>query len=127
VRDFIIELNKTYPIEMVEADPAHAISTLNDLNDNGIKTLTLPQTSARLTPAINKMYGLVIEGKMRHGGNPVLNWMVGNCLIKEHSNKLLSILKEDSINRIDGVEALLDALVQLDLEKDKKEFIAELW
>jgi len=127
VRDFVIELNKTYPIEMVVADPAHAISTLNDLNDNGIKTLTLPQTSARLTPAINKMYGLVIEGKMRHGGNPVLNWMVGNCLIKEHSNKLLSILKEDSINRIDGVDALLDALVPFDLEQDKTEFIAELW
>ena len=127
VADSICKIGETYNIKQVVCDPALAIATMNDLNANGIEAIGIPQTKPRLTPPIAKLYELVLNQKIRHGGNPVMRWMLGNCMIKQYENDLASIIKESPVNKIDGIDALINALAPLDFEQDNTNFIADAW
>jgi len=128
ITEFIINLRTTHEIIQLTADPAYAISTMNALNNQGLETLGLPQTPARLTPPTTMLYELVMKKKIRHGGNPVLRWMLSNCLLHNYANDLIKIRKEGDINRIDGIDALIDALAPFDIPiLPPPEHIAELW
>jgi phage terminase large subunit-like protein len=128
VANFILELRQEFEIIKLVADPAYAIGTMNTLNDNGLLTEGLPQNPTRLTPPTSMLYGLVLQGKIRHGGNPVLRWMLSNCLLKENSAGLIKITKESSIKRIDGIDALIDALAPFNIkEEDEGGFLCMTW
>jgi len=128
ITEFIINLRTTHEIIQLIADPAYAISTMNALNAEGLETLGLPQTPARLTPPTTMLYELVMKKKIRHGGNPVLRWMLSNCLLHTYANDLIKIRKEGDINRIDGIDALIDALAPLDIPiVAPPTHVAELW
>lgn len=128
IAQFIVDLRKDHEIIQITADPAYAISTMNRLNDEGLMTLGLPQTATRLTPPTTMLYELLLKGKIRHGGNPVLRWMLSNCVLKTYSNDLIKVYKESQTNRIDGIDALINALAPLDLPIEApKEFISEIW
>jgi phage terminase large subunit-like protein len=55
---------------------------------------------------------LIATGKIRHGGNKVLHWMIGNAAVREDSNNNIKPLKPKpgSPERIDGVISLVMAL-----------------
>ena len=128
ITDFIIKLNEKHIINQVVCDPAFAISIMNDLNDQGIETIGLPQSPSRLTPPTVRIYELILKQKLRHGGDPVLRWMLGNCLLKTFSNDLIKVMKDiNSTQRIDGIDALINAVSPFDLNEEKLNHIAELW
>jgi phage terminase large subunit-like protein len=53
---------------------------------------------------------LVADKKIRHGGNPVLRWMVSNLALKQDPAGNLKPDRESSGDKIDGVVALVMAL-----------------
>lgn len=54
---------------------------------------------------------LVLEGRLKFDGNPVLTWMVSNLVVKiSKFNELRTPTKERAENKIDGVLAMLMAL-----------------
>jgi phage terminase large subunit-like protein len=127
--NFILKIRETHQIINLVCDPAFAISTMNDLTEEGIETLGLPQNPSRLTPPTIMLYELIMKKKIRHGGDPVLRWMLRNCLLKTYtSSDLIKIIKEHESQRIDGIDALINALSTWSiLEEDKGTFIAEIW
>lgn len=56
------------------------------------------------------MEKLVIGGKMRHGGNPVLRWMVSHVSVETDAAGNLKPSKKKSADRIDGIVAAIMAL-----------------
>jgi phage terminase large subunit-like protein len=53
---------------------------------------------------------LVLEGKIAHGGNEPLRWMMDNIFIKTDPAGNIKPDKEKSTERIDGAVALIMAL-----------------
>jgi phage terminase large subunit-like protein len=47
---------------------------------------------------------------MRHNGDPVMTWMIGNCVAKEDAKANVFPRKNREQDKIDGVIALLMAL-----------------
>jgi phage terminase large subunit-like protein len=127
VADFILEKRTEVTINNCLADEAYCISIINQLNKGGLETLGLPQTPTRLTQPTTLLYELVMEGKLRHGGNPVLRWMMGNAVLKEYGSGLCKIEKENTLGKIDGIDALINSLVPFTIPVEENNLRFDLW
>lgn len=63
-----------------------------------------------MTPALRIFENLALQGKLRHGGNPVLTWNASNARAKVGDGGERKLTKAKSIGRIDGMVALTMAL-----------------
>jgi len=59
-------------------------------------------------------------GRLRHDGNPVMAWMVGNAVVDRRTDGSLLPKKEtaNSPNKIDGVDAMLNAVAPMLLPEE---------
>lgn len=62
--------------------------------------------------AVDLLESLVLDGKLRHGGHPVLNWCCSNTVIEYDSAGNRKLSKRKSTGRIDGMVALTMAISQ---------------
>jgi phage terminase large subunit-like protein len=69
-----------------------------------------PQTIKHVAPPTMELKNLVLQGQVRHGGNPVLRWMAENVAVLVDVNGNERLTKKASTARIDGVAALVTAL-----------------
>jgi phage terminase large subunit-like protein len=65
--------------------------------------------------------------RLRHDGNPVMTWMASNAVIvKRRDNTILPIKEtQDSPNKIDGIDALINAIAPLVVVKQEAPFVYE--
>jgi phage terminase large subunit-like protein len=64
-----------------------------------------------MAPAVDALEMAVLNGRLRHGGQPVLRWNASNaCIIMDPAGSR-KIDKSKSIGRIDGLIALAMAVV----------------
>ena len=63
-----------------------------------------------MSPPTKELMKLVMEKKLAHGGQPVLDWMMDNIFIKTDPAGNIKLDKEKSTERIDGAVALIMAL-----------------
>lgn len=75
-----------------------------------IKVIDVGQGFASMAGPTKEFLRLVADGKIRHGGNPVLRWMVSNLALKQDPAGNLKPDRESSGDKIDGVVALVMAL-----------------
>ena len=59
-----------------------------------------------MAPALDELEDLVIEGKLCHGGNPVLRWNVANAVVDIDPTGARKLNKRRARARIDGLQAL---------------------
>ena len=70
----------------------------------------IPQNFQMLTAPTKHLEGLVLSGRLRHGGNPVLRWNAGNVVLLSDSNDNYRPNKKRSRDRIDGIVAVIMAM-----------------
>lgn len=58
-------------------------------------------------PSIDKAEDLILSGKLRHGGHPVLSWCVANAVVVEDPAELRKFDKVTASGRIDGAVGLV--------------------
>jgi phage terminase large subunit-like protein len=75
-----------------------------------IKVVDVGQGFASMAGPTKEFLRLVANGKIRHGGNPVLRWMVSNLALKQDAAGNLKPDRESSGDKIDGVVGLIMAL-----------------
>jgi phage terminase large subunit-like protein len=63
-----------------------------------------------MSPAMRATEELALNGKIRHGNNPLLNWNLSNCVVELDAAGNRKLNKAKSRGRIDGVIALLMAV-----------------
>lgn len=68
------------------------------------------QGFASMSPPMKFLEGLVLGGKLGHGGNPVLGWMMDNVVAVNDPAGNIKPDKQRSREKIDGVVALIMAL-----------------
>jgi phage terminase large subunit-like protein len=111
IRKKLNELSRLYQIQEVAFDPWNATALSTQLKDeDGFTVIAFRQGYASMSEPAKALEGLILEGKIRHGGNPVLRWMVGNCCVETDSAGNVKPSKKASTEKIDGVVALVMAL-----------------
>ncbi|PZO17645.1 MAG: terminase large subunit [Burkholderiales bacterium] len=113
--DVVAEDLRTYcrmfDVQEIAFDPALSMYFAGKLIEEGLPLVEITQRAMFFTPPLIQVENLVLEKKLRHDGNPVMNWMVSNLVVKVSKfNELRSPTKERPENKIDGPMAMLMAL-----------------
>jgi phage terminase large subunit-like protein len=74
------------------------------------RVVAFAQTMAGMTAPAKELERIVREGKLRHGGNPVLRWMASNVALQYGPNEQIKPDRKRSGEKIDGIVALIEAL-----------------
>jgi phage terminase large subunit-like protein len=117
----IIAYGETHEIKAVGCDPwqAGALETL--LQREGITTRDIPQRTSYLNAPCKLLEALVVEGRLRHGANPVATWNANNVCVYTDPTGMVKPDKAKSNEKIDGVAALVNALALASTDEDTGE------
>lgn len=110
IEAFIEELGTQYNIKEIAFDRWGAVQMVQNLEGMGFTVVPFGQGYKDMSPPTKELMKLVLEGKIAHGGNPVLRWMMDNIYVKTDPAGNIKPDKEKSTERIDGAVALIMAL-----------------
>jgi phage terminase large subunit-like protein len=103
---------RRFNIRDVGYDRWNATQLIRKLDDGGLPTTGIAQTTSELNTAARELERRLGLRRLRHGGQPVLRWMADNVELYSDSNGLIKPSKKHSKEKIDGVVALVMALKQ---------------
>ena len=102
-----------YGIERIEVDRWNSSSITNHLVEKDYEVSDFSQTITNYSHPTKEFEKLVLAGKIKHDGNPVMEWMLSGCVKIEDNNENIRISKGKSHangKRIDGIMAAIMAL-----------------
>ena len=105
--------NEKQNIQNIEVDKWNATQLVAELQELGIEVSYFSQAIGNISYPTKQFEKLVYEGKIRHGGNPVLRWMLSGCAIYQDANENIKVHKGRSHmgkKRVDGIVATIMAL-----------------
>ena len=88
----------------VEALEAHMDEAVSD------KVVRIPQTIEGMSPAMKEIERMMRGGEIVHGANPCGRWAFGNVIVSMDGNENLKPNKARSLERIDPIVALINAM-----------------
>ena len=101
-----------YDVIEVAVDPWNAKGLITKLQGDGVPAVEVGQTMANLSGASKELERLILSGQIRHTGHPILRWNVSNCVVDTDANDNRRPSKKRSVERIDGVSALVTAIAR---------------
>lgn len=110
IEKYIENLGKLYNIKEIAVDRWNATQMIQNLSDLGFTMVPFGQGYKDMSPPSKELYKLLLEGKIQHGGNPVLRWMAQNVVIESDPAENIKPTKAKSIEKIDGIVAMIMAL-----------------
>jgi phage terminase large subunit-like protein len=99
-------------VREIACDPFRWQRTMEVLQEKGLPIVEWPSTSPRrMVPACAKFYDGVVEGKLKHDGNPVLARHIANAVIKiDNIGPRIVKDKKESPRKIDAAVAAVIAV-----------------
>ncbi len=110
IEHFIEELGEKYHILEIAFDRWGATQMVQDLEGMGFTVVPFGQGYSSMSAPTKEFYKILMEGRMVHGGNPVLRWMAGNVVIDTDPAGNIKVTKARSKEKIDGIVAAIMAL-----------------
>ena len=110
IEKFIEDLGTQYQIKEIAYDRWGAVQMVQNLEGMGFTIVPFGQGYKDMSPPTKELMKLVLEKKIAHGGNEVLDWMIDNIYIKTDPAGNIKPDKEKSTEKIDGAIALIMAL-----------------
>ena len=112
VEAHISEMCSAFDVRSVAYDPWGATQLAQRLRNNGIPVYEHAQGYRGFTETWHEFEGALESGRIRHGGNPMLNWMADCMRIKSNGHQVKPEKPErgKSRSRIDGMVAGLMAM-----------------
>ena len=95
IEKIIEELGNTYHIREIAFDRWGAVQMTQHLD---------------MSPPTKEFYKLLMEGRIVHGGNPIMAWMAGNVVVDTDPAGNIKPTKAKSPEKIDGIVAAIMAL-----------------
>jgi phage terminase large subunit-like protein len=102
-----------YAIQAVGYDPWQAHHTWKYFEMQGLTCVKVSQGASGMSSPAKELERCVIDGKLDHSGDPVLEWMAENVQVKTDHNGNITLVKPDhhaSAKRIDGIIAAVMAI-----------------
>ena len=110
IEHFIYDLAEKYHILEIAVDRWNATQMIQNLEGEGFTIVPFGQGFSSMSAPTKEFYRLLMEGKVIHGGNPVLRWMAGNVVIDTDPAGNIKVTKAKSKEKIDGIVAAIMAL-----------------
>jgi phage terminase large subunit-like protein len=108
VFDNIREIAEFGDFQNVGYDQHNAGDLEQQLNKVGLSAYDVPQ-GFWLSEPLKEIEAAMLDGRISHGGHPVLKWMAGNAVIKLNDVGRIRLVKKTDRKRIDGLAALANA------------------
>src|SRR5919112_2367839 len=122
IEDDLRDLCARFDVQSVGTDPWQAAHLSQRLRAEGVPMVDFRTTTQNLSPAIIELDAAMRSGRLRHDGNPVLGWCVGNVVGQEDRRGNLFPTKQRD-GKIDAAVALLMAIGRAQASDDGAEDI----
>ena len=109
----MVELCDMYRVDEIKFDRWGIPELQTQLGIIGADDLPLEphgQGFKDMTPALNALEAELLNGRIRHGGNPILTWCAANAVVDMDAAGNRKLNKKRSTGRIDGMVALAMAI-----------------
>jgi phage terminase large subunit-like protein len=111
VRADINALAKRYQIRGLAIDRWNATQLATQLQGDGLSVVGFGQGYGSMSAPAKQLEGLVVGGKILHGGHPTLTWQAGNVAIQsDYAGNIKPRKNGDRTKRIDGIVSLVMAI-----------------
>lgn len=118
----VTQLAGLYDIRSIAYDRWRIEDLMTLIDDKGYSLPELKpfgQGYASMSPALDAFETELIEGTLKHDGNPVLTWNAANAVVKEDEAGNRKLAKNLAIGRIDGLVAAVMAQGQAIIEHEE--------
>lgn len=103
IREKINELSEIYGMPKdIAFDPYNSSQLVIQLQDEGYKLFKFRQGFLSMSQPTKEFERMVLKGELKHDGNPVCRWMMGNVLLKTDPAMNVKIDKSKSGDKVDG-------------------------
>ena len=104
--------SRMFDLQEICFDPWNSRQLSVPMLADGFRCIEVGQGFRHLSEPSKKLLALVAEGRLHHGGHPVLRWNASCCSAKEANDNIMFEKPERSKNssRIDGIAATVNAL-----------------
>ncbi|MCX8962740.1 terminase large subunit [Erwinia psidii] len=109
IRDDILRDAEIFSIKLVGFDTWNATHLRTQLQGAGLDVEPFPQTYLKFSPVAKSLEVFVNRKVIRHNGDPVLAWAIGNVVMESDANANIKPNKKKSANKIDPAIAGLMA------------------
>lgn len=110
IENLIEQLGTRFDIREIAFDRWGAVQMSQNLQDMGFTVVPFGQGFKDMSPPSKELMKLALEGRLAHGGHPVLAWMVDNIHVRTDPAGNIKPDKQKSTEKIDGVVATIMAL-----------------
>lgn len=110
IEKFIMYLSEKYHILEIAVDRWNATQMIQNLEGEGFTIVPFGQGFSSMSAPTKEFYRLLMDGRIIHGGNPMLRWMAGNVVIDTDPAGNIKVTKAKSKEKIDGIVAAIMAL-----------------
>lgn len=130
VKKRILTWKALYNVVEVPSDPAFAAMLLQELTQESLQCVAVPQTFVVMTGPINLVETLLKNGEMEHENHPVARWCFGNSSIAKNGNEQVKFVKEHRgksvirTKRIDTTVAWICAMARAQFYKGQVDMSA---
>ncbi|OFX13209.1 MAG: hypothetical protein A2Z18_11115 [Armatimonadetes bacterium RBG_16_58_9] len=91
-------------------DPYQATEMSQRMEKRGLAMIKVPATVAMFSEPMKRLGSLITSGRIKHDGDPVLAWMMGNIIAREDAKENVYPRKGRPDRKIDGAIATMIAL-----------------
>lgn len=110
VYEDIVQICSRYNVQAIGADPYNAVSLLMRLvSEAGLPVREYRQGMLHMSGPMKSLQGKILDGRVRHGNNPVASWMFGNVAVKTDESENIRPAKNKCADKIDGIVAWIMA------------------
>lgn len=125
IRARINDLGERYNIQEIGVDRWNAEQLMGQLMGDGFQIKAFGQGFRDMSAPSKELERLVLEGKLVHGGHPVLRWCASNVTIETDAAGNIKPSKKKSIERIDAIVALVMAIGVASVAVEQSSFYEE--
>ena len=106
------EILTEFDVQELAFDRMFANEMITNLTEKfkDVVFVAIPNTMTGIGPATKRFQELVLGKQVRHNGNAVLTWNVGNALVLKDNKENMMLSKSKSKGKIDGLAATINAL-----------------
>ena len=108
----LLQMASKHGVQQVGFDTWNAVYLSNELMAQGLPMVEIPQSITQLTEPTKRFRERIYDGSLYHTDDHLLNWSIGNAIIQQDHNENIKISKSKSIDRIDPVDAIMNAFAR---------------
>lgn len=108
----LIQDSRRFRVKEVPHDPYHAAALVQFIQQDprwnqSIEFIKIDQNPKNMSPAMKQLEAAVLDGRLHHEGDPVLEWMISNVVARAIKKDEIFPDKEHPDRKIDGAVCLM--------------------